>query len=68
MYMVNLPTDWWHLILDSLPDTEGKTVKLKLKWKSFNGEKTAEFDYCTRKSTPANSAAITAGRSVLRLK
>jgi len=40
--------------LDSLPDTEGKTVKLKL--------------YCTRKSTPANSAAITAGRSVLRLK
>ena len=54
--------------LDSLPDTEGKTVKLKLKWKSFNGEKTAEFDYCTRKSTPANSAAITAGRSVLRLK
>jgi len=54
--------------LDSLPDTEGKTVKLKLKWKSFNGEKTAEFDYCTRKSTPANNAAITAGRSVLRLK
>ena len=54
--------------LDSLPDTEGKTVKLKLKWKSFNGEKTAEFDYCTRKSTPANSAAITAGRSVVRLK
>ena len=54
--------------MDSLPDTEGKTVKLKLKWKSFNGEKTAEFDYCTRKSTPANNAAITAGRSVLRLK
>lgn len=67
MYMVNLSTDWWHLIW--IPcDTEGKTVKLKLKWKSFNGEKTAEFDYCTRKSTPANSAAITAGRSVLRLK
>ena len=64
IYTMSLPTDWWH----SLPDTEGKTVKLKLKWKSFNGEKTAEFDYCTRKSTPANSAAITAGRSVLRLK
>mgnify|MGYP003029069454 CR=1 FL=1 len=56
------------LVESALPDTEGKTVKLKLKWKSFNGEKTAEFDYCTRKSTPANSAAITAGRSVLRLK
>ena len=37
--------------LDALPDTEGKTVKLKLKWKSFSGEKSAEFDYCTRKKT-----------------
>ncbi|EKC53598.1 hypothetical protein OBE_12512, partial [human gut metagenome] len=40
----------------------------EIKMESFNGEKTAEFDYCTRKSTPANSAAITSGRSVLRLK
>lgn len=53
--------------LDSLPDTEGKTVKLKLKWKSFGGDKSAEFDYCTRKSTPV-TAAITAERSVLHLK
>lgn len=37
--------------LDELPDTEGKTVKLKLKWKSFSGEKSAEFNYCTRQST-----------------
>lgn len=36
--------------LDQLPDTEGETVKLKLRWNSFSGEKTAEFDYCTRKS------------------
>lgn len=36
--------------LDSLPDTNGKTVKLKLKWKSFTGDKSTEFDYCTRKS------------------
>lgn len=36
--------------LDGLPDTEGKTVKLALKWKSFSGDKSAEFDYCTRKS------------------
>lgn len=54
--------------LNSLPDTEGKTVKLKLKWKSFSGDKSAEFDYCTRsKSTPAK-ASIIAERNVLNLK
>ncbi|MDR2914440.1 MAG: hypothetical protein LBV74_06380, partial [Tannerella sp.] len=53
--------------LDNLPDTEGKTVKLKLKWKSFSGDKSAEFDYCTRKSTPAKSS-IADERSVLNLK
>lgn len=53
--------------LDSLPDTEGKTVKLKLKWKSFSGDKTAEFDYTTRKSTPGNSS-IAKERSVLNLE
>lgn len=42
--------------LDSLPDTEGKTVKLKLVWKSYSGDKSAEFNYCTRQSTPANGA------------
>lgn len=40
--------------LDQLPDTEGKTVKLKLIWNSFSGEKKYEFDYCTRRSTPTN--------------
>ena len=40
--------------LDQLPDTNGETVKLKLIWKSFSGEKSYEFDYCTRQSTPAN--------------
>ena len=53
--------------LDGLPDTEGKTVKLKLKWKSFSGDKSAEFDYCTRKSTPANTE-VTGDKSVLNLK
>lgn len=53
--------------LDQLPDTQGKVVKLKLKWKSFSGDKSAEFNYCTRKSTPAK-AAITAGKYVLELK
>ena len=38
-----------------LPDTEGKTVELTLKYKSFEGEKTMQFKYCTRKTTePGN--------------
>lgn len=48
--------------LDGLPDTEGKTVKLKLKWKSFSGDKSAEFDYCTRKSLTPGNPAITSVR------
>ncbi|MGM9747249.1 MAG: NigD-like protein [Candidatus Cryptobacteroides sp.] len=35
--------------LKDLPDTKGETVKLTLKWNSFSGEKTHQFDYCTRK-------------------
>lgn len=54
--------------LDGLPDTEGKTVKLKLKWKSFSGEKSTEFDYCTHKSLTPASSAITAVRSKPDLK
>ncbi len=53
--------------LDQLPDTEGETVKLKLKWDSFHGEKTMEFDYRTRAATPASSA-IAAARSVIPLQ
>lgn len=53
--------------LDSLPDTGDKTVKLKLKWKSFDGDKSAEFNYRTRKSTPAK-ASIASERSVLNLR
>ena len=40
--------------LDQLPDTNGETVKLKLIWNSYSGEKSYEFDYCTRQSTPIN--------------
>lgn len=54
--------------LDELPDTEGKTVKLKLKWKSFSGDKSAEFDYCTRKSVTPSELAAAAVRSNLKLK
>ena len=53
--------------LGSLPDTEGKTVKLKLKWKSPVGDKSVECDYCTRKATPGKSS-IGDERSVLNLK
>lgn len=34
--------------LKSLPKTGGKTVKLKVKYMSFSGEKTVEFDYKTK--------------------
>jgi hypothetical protein len=35
--------------LDKLPDTEGKTVDITLKWKSQSGEKSTTFKYKTRK-------------------
>lgn len=53
--------------LSSLPDTKGKTVKLKLKWKSFSGEKSTEFDYCTRESTPGNPIIPSNGK-IMKLK
>ncbi|WP_025883209.1 NigD1/NigD2 family lipoprotein [Segatella paludivivens] len=37
--------------LDSLPDTEGKTVDLTVKWNSFSGEKTATFKYRSRSTS-----------------
>ncbi len=46
--------------LSNLPDTDGKTVKLTLKYKSFSGEKSIQFDYCTKKST--GTTAITDGK------
>ncbi len=53
--------------LDKLPDTKGETVKLKLKWKSFSGEKSVEFDYRTRSAT-TSSSAIFYERAVLPLQ
>lgn len=35
---------------DNLPDTNGETVKLTIRWNSSMGEKTVQFDYCSRKS------------------
>lgn len=37
--------------LKDLPDTEGQTVKLTIKYISFTGEKTVKFDYCTGKTS-----------------
>lgn len=53
--------------LNSLPDTQGETVKLKLVWDSFAGEKSHEFDYCTRKDSPSSSTSVVV-RPTLKLK
>lgn len=53
--------------LDSLPDTNGKAVKLKLKWRSYSGEKSTEFNYCTRRSTPV-APSMLVDKGSLRLR
>lgn len=54
--------------LSQLSDTDGKTVKLTLKWKSFSGEKSTEFDYCTQKATNAGAEALVNTRTRTALK
>lgn len=54
--------------LSELPDTQGETVKLTLKWNSFSGEKSAQFDYCTRKATNPQATEVTAVRSIEKVK
>ena len=44
--------------LNNLPDTNGKTVDVKLKWTAFGGEKSVTFKYCTNKSTGTNTTAF----------
>ena len=53
--------------LDKLPDTNGKTVKLKLKWRSFSGEKSAEFDYNSSATSPVQST-VSYQRSEINVK
>lgn len=56
---------WVSFSLDKLPDTEGKTVKLKIKYKSStSGYKTYELDYCTRR--PAGKKASVTNLDGLR--
>lgn len=38
--------------LNSLPDTNGKTVKLKIHYRSFDGDKTVELDYNSDRMLP----------------
>lgn len=55
--------------LDDLPDTQGQTVKLTLKWNSPDGEKKAQFNYCTRRATlPSDPDSMTEQRSLLPLE
>ena len=49
--------------LSDLPDTEGKTVKITLKYNSFSGEKSIQFDYCSRKSTTVEGSVERAAYS-----
>lgn len=53
--------------LDDLPDTQGETVKLTLKWNSYSGVKTHEFDYCTREASETSGTAEVK-RSELQMK
>lgn len=47
-----------------LPDTGGETVKLTLRYKSFNGTETRTFDYCTRKDTSTGSLQKSSSYSI----
>lgn len=47
--------------LTKLPDTEGKTVDVKLKWTSFNGGKSVTFKYCSRKASNTDNASLASG-------
>lgn len=38
---------WVSFKLDKLPDTQGQTVKLKIKYDSYSGKKVFEMNYCT---------------------
>ena len=44
--------------LNSLPDTKGETVKLKIRFISFTGEKTVCFDYCTGKTSLPSTSQV----------
>lgn len=51
-----------------VPDTNGKKVKLTIKWKSTAGDKSIDFDYCSRKALTSqqmlDGLTTTGGRMV----
>lgn len=61
------PQNYWRDALvafnlnDAVPDTEGKTVKLTIRWRSSKGYKKVYFDYCSRK--PISSPKMLEGYS-----
>ena len=61
------PQNYWRDALvafnlnDALPDTNGKTVKLTIRWRSSQGYKKVDFNYCSRK--PITSAKMLEGYS-----
>lgn len=61
------PQNYWRDALvafnlnDAVPDTEGKTVKLTIRWRSSQGYKKVYFDYCSRK--PISSPKMLEGYS-----
>ena len=61
------PQNYWRDALvafnlnDAVPDTEGKTVKLTIRWRSSQGYKKVDFDYCSRK--PISSPKMLEGYS-----
>lgn len=61
------PQNYWRDALvafnlnDAVPDTEGKTVKLTIRWRSSQGYKEVDFDYCSRK--PISSPKMLEGYS-----
>lgn len=51
-----------------VPDTNGKTVKLTIKWKSTAGDKSVDFDYCSRKAIASENMlkGFTTGEKTIR--
>lgn len=54
--------------LDGLPDTGGKTVKLTLRWMSFSGEKSVQFNYRTSTTTIPQTPALSEVRPEVEIQ
>lgn len=52
----------------NLPDTQGKTVKLKIKYQSFSGNKKITFNYCTGKTKIVKNLPYTALQNVVSVR